>query len=153
MQAEGRLQGQGPLRIAADIFQRSGVRGLYSGIEAYALRQALWNGCFFGLIGLGKHSLPAALFGGSVPSRDFTLGLLAGSTATCLNNPLDVAKSRIQHMGLSRWSGAVILEVAASEGARGLCKGLPARLYRSAPGHGLLYMGYEFFAGLLRKSL
>lgn len=153
MQAGGHAADQGPLTIARDVFRRSGLRGLYSGLEAYALRQALWNGCFFGIIGLGKQTLPAERFGGSAPARDFTVGLLAGSTATCINNPLDVAKSRIQHTGLQRWSGAVVMDVAAAEGLRGLCKGLPARLYRSAPGHGLLYMGYEFFASALRKRL
>ena len=27
---------------------------------------------------------------------------------------------------------------------------LPARLYRSAPGHGLLYMGFELISGMIR---
>eukprot|EP00401_Gymnodinium_catenatum_P008474 CAMPEP_0117480798 /NCGR_PEP_ID=MMETSP0784-20121206/12573_1 /TAXON_ID=39447 /ORGANISM="" /LENGTH=293 /DNA_ID=CAMNT_0005275241 /DNA_START=5 /DNA_END=886 /DNA_ORIENTATION=- len=148
----------GMLRTASQVVHTDGLSGLYVGLGAYALRQIAWNGAFFGFIGLGKASLPN--LGGSTTVRDFLLGLLAGSAATCINNPLDVAKSRIQFGdasgGLSQCRGGgvgpVLLQIARLEGVRGLCKGLPARLYRSAPGHGLLYMGFEFFAGLLREG-
>ena len=92
--------------------------------------------------------------------RDFLLGLAAGSTATVLNNPLDVAKSRIQAAAEpgsgsgsgsgSRWSGGVTLQILREEGLRGVCKGLPARLYRSAPGHGLLYCAFETISAMIR---
>lgn len=153
LQASGGSALAGPVEAASGIVRTQGLAGLYVGLEAYALRQMVWNGGFFGLIGLGKALLPSQP-GASKAGRDFLLGLLAGSAATCINNPLDVAKSRIQSAAASegRWSVAVALEVARTEGAHGLCKGLPARLYRSAPGHGLLYMGFEFFASLLRSS-
>jgi len=152
LQATGGAALGSPLEAARGILRVEGLAGLYAGLEAYALRQAVWNGGFFGFIGLGKAALPPPR-GGSKAGRDFLLGLLAGSAATCLNNPLDVAKSRIQGASAGgHWSVSVTMGVARSEGVRGLCKGLPARLYRSAPGHGLLYMGFEFFAGLLRSG-
>merc|ERR1719265_2849918 len=120
------------------------MRGLYTGLGAYALRQGVWNGAFFGFIGAGKLLVPEDA--GPKAVRDFTIGLVSGSVATCLNNPLDVAKSRIQSgmfPGIGndgRWSLQVVAAIAREEGLRGWCKGLPARLYRSAPGHGLLYM-------------
>lgn len=131
-----------------------GLAGLYTGLEAYALRQIVWNGGFFGLLGLGNAMLPPTA-AGSKTLRDFLLGLVAGSTATVLNNPLDVAKSRIQASTTAaaysgRWSMSVTVEILQMEGMNGICKGLPARLYRSAPGHGLLYMGFELIAGFLR---
>lgn len=144
----------GIVSTAAQVVREEGMRGLYTGIEAYALRQVVWNGGFFGLLGLGNTTLPPTC-AGSKTLRDFSLGLLAGSTATILNNPLDVAKSRIQASTTAaaytgRWSVSVTLEILKIEGLNGACKGLPARLYRSAPGHGLLYMGFELIAGFLR---
>lgn len=151
VQASGKASGT--TRMALDIAQQEGLQGLYRGLEAYAFRQAVWNGAFFGFIGIGKRVLPQE-FGGSRTARDFTIGLLAGSTATCINNPLDVAKSRIQvgDHSAQRWSIGVVGNIAQIEGLHGLCKGLPARLYRSAPGHGMLYMGFQFFSTKLRDG-
>ena len=139
---------------AKQIVRADGLAGLYTGLEAYAVRQIVWNGGFFGLLGLGNATLPPT-FAGSKTLRDFLLGLIAGSTATVANNPLDVAKSRIQASTTAaayarRWSLSVTREILEKEGLNGACKGLPARLYRSAPGHGLLYMGFELIAGFLR---
>lgn len=145
--------GGGVSSTVTHIISSEGALALYTGLGAYALRQVVWNGGFFGLLGLGNTTLPPTL-AGSKALRDFLLGLAAGSTATVINNPLDVAKSRIQAAPGStgsRWSAGVVLDIFAKEGLRGWCKGLPARLYRSAPGHGLLYMGFEFFASLLRQ--
>ena len=41
-------------RLAAD----EAPLALYTGLEAYALRQIVWNGGFFGLLGLGNAVLP-----------------------------------------------------------------------------------------------
>eukprot|EP00927_Polykrikos_kofoidii_P008736 TRINITY_DN13642_c0_g1_i1.p1 TRINITY_DN13642_c0_g1~~TRINITY_DN13642_c0_g1_i1.p1 ORF type:complete len:298 (-),score=35.82 TRINITY_DN13642_c0_g1_i1:85-978(-) len=144
---------RGPWSLALGVLRHEGIRGLYAGLEAYALRQAIWNGAFFGLLGFFKGFWPEGGGGtvGSTAGRDFTFGLLSGCAATCLNNPVDVAKSRIQHEGARCWSLPTVVGIAREEGVRGLCKGLPARLYRSAPGHGLLYMGFEFFASVLRE--
>ncbi len=140
--------------MAKQVVHADGLMGLYTGLEAYALRQIVWNGSFFGLLGLGNATLPPT-FAGSKTVRDFSLGLAAGSTATVFNNPLDVAKSRIQASTTAaayaqRWSLAVTVEILRIEGLNGVCKGLPARLYRSAPGHGLLYMCFELISGFLR---
>ena len=160
MQQQQPSPGAGVLGTAASVVRAEGALALYTGLEAYAARQVVWNGGFFGLLGLGNATLPPDL-GGSKVLRDFLLGLAAGSTATVLNNPLDVAKSRIQASpqqqgtaaasvaSSARWSGAAMVEILHTEGVRGWCKGLPARLYRSAPGHGLLYMGFELIKSLL----
>lgn len=158
MQQQPSPGGAGVLGTMSGVVRKEGALALYTGLEAYALRQVVWNGGFFGLLGLGNATLQPDLFG-SKALRDFLLGLAAGSTATVLNNPLDVAKSRIQASPQSsgggaaksstRWSGAAMVDILHTEGVSGWCKGLPARLYRSAPGHGLLYMGFELIKSLL----
>lgn len=144
----------GILGMAKQVVRADGLVGLYTGLEAYALRQIVWNGGFFGLLGLGNATIPPTV-SGSKTLRDFALGLVAGSIATVLNNPLDVAKSRIQASTTAAayaqsWSLSVTMEILRKEGFNGVCKGLPARLYRSAPGHGLLYMGFELISGFLQ---
>lgn len=156
IQQGGGNRGGGAMSTAMHLIRTEGLLALYTGLEAYALRQIVWNGSFFGLLGFGNATLPPTV-GNSKEARNFVLGLVAGSVATVLNNPLDVAKSRIQASGSSashahRWSVGVAVDILRVEGLRGVCKGLPARLYRSAPGHGLLYMGFELFAGLLRRA-
>ena len=144
----------GALARALDVAREEGARGLYRGLEAYALRQAVWNGAFFGLIAVAQR----ARSGGDASSMlaNFSVGLVSGSIATCLNNPLDVAKSRLQarpgHARVydARWSLALVTRIARAEGVSALARGLPARLYRSAPGHGVLFMAYERISTLLR---
>merc|ERR1712046_253817 len=67
----------GPVGVAMGIIRQDGIRGLYTGLEAYALRQVVWNGGFFGLIGLGR-ILPIDGLGYSKVVTNFFLGLIAG---------------------------------------------------------------------------
>ena len=147
------------------------VRSLYRGLEAYAARQFVWNACFFAGIAAGKElTATAAVPAGrpnpqaqaqpSVPaaSTNFLIGLLSGSLATVANNPLDVVKTRVQAEAgpgnattSSRWSVQIAADIYRAEGFNGWSRGLAARLYRSAPGHGLLYMSFEFISGHLRQ--
>eukprot|EP01052_Picozoa_sp_SAG31_P046592 SAG31_NODE_8971_length_1355_cov_1.338376_2_plen_129_part_00 len=69
-----------PLTIAYATFRREGVAGLYTGLGAYALRQVVWNGAFFGGLGFGKSLQSTEAAAG--PVWDFGTGLMAGSFAT-----------------------------------------------------------------------
>lgn len=112
----------------------------------------MWNGAFFGMLAAGKDAGMA-----DSPSSNFVLGLVSGSVATILNNPLDVAKTRVQSQHAAeaalppRASVVLSWQIFCEEGWRGIGRGLPARLMRSAPGHGLLYMAFEYCSGRLRK--
>jgi solute carrier family 25 (mitochondrial 2-oxodicarboxylate transporter), member 21 len=109
--------------------------------QAYLLRQSLWNGCFFGSIAAIRRHLPDGPSPSPGPgqpfrSREFWVGLVAGSFATVLNTPLDVAKTRIQNrtsppgFGQANYSCQVIAAIYRDEGFRACFKGLNARLYR-----------------------
>ena len=82
---------------------------------------------------------------------DFVTGLTAGSLATVANNPFDVAKTRIQCMQLrsSPWCLHFIVSMYREGGVRACFRGLAARLYRAAPGSGVLLVGYEAIKGWL----
>ncbi|CAE8586625.1 unnamed protein product [Polarella glacialis] len=139
-----------PLECARALIQSGGLPSLYRGWEAYAFRQFVWNATFFGCIALGRETIAD-----QSAATNFTIGLLSGSLATCLNNPLDVAKTWIQAQPSDvkpRNSIIVMKQIIEAEGLQGLSKGLAARLYRSAPGHGLLFMSFEFVSSRLRAG-
>jgi solute carrier family 25 2-oxodicarboxylate transporter 21 len=169
-------QSRSPLAAARAVVASEGFfGGLYRGFLSYAMRQAVWNGAFFGFIFGGKYisrewsamsSAPGDKGGGGAisPAANFVIGLMSGSLATCANNPLDVAKTRIQNATAadttttttttrSRSTVTVLNGILRQEGLNGLFKGLPARLYRSAPGHGILFMAYSELEGRIGRAM
>lgn len=89
---------------------------------------------------------------------DFWTGLTAGSLATVANTPFDLCKTRIQCMraattagpsssssssSIIPWCIPFLASIYREEGFRACFKGLAARLYRAAPGSGILLVGYE----------
>merc|ERR1712065_9327 len=91
--------------------------------------------------------------------HNFFIGLTAGSFATIVNTPLDVAKTRIQHQNtiqhgnsLLTFSGnsslQILKRIFVEEGIQACFKGCAARLIRSTPGSGILLVFYEFFSKL-----
>jgi solute carrier family 25 2-oxodicarboxylate transporter 21 len=122
------------------------------------LRQVLWNGVFFGLIGCindfrATHEVTSP---GSSPRTSrmldsFLTGLVAGSLATLCNTPLDVAKTRLQVCSVDSWGSKappwslhVVWQIYREEGGLRACfKGLNARLYRAAPGSGILILAHD----------
>ena len=89
---------------------------LYSGFEAQAVRNFVWNGAYFGLIGgvkvksltckqQSRHHrstqahfpLPAGASKFDELFNKFSVGFVGGSVATMLNTPFDVVKSRMQN--------------------------------------------------------
>lgn len=137
-----------PLECGFQLVRSGGLTSLYRGWEAYVVRQFVWNSVFFGCIALGREVVVQ-----QTAATNFVVGLLSGSLGTCLNNPMDVAKTRIQAQDSAtrpRFVVSVMVEILKTEGLRGWCRGLLPRLYRSAPGHGLLYMSFEFVSGKLR---
>jgi solute carrier family 25 2-oxodicarboxylate transporter 21 len=85
--------------VAREIIKEHGfgTRGLYWGIEATLYRHGVWNLFYFGIYHNVKHLAPDENTSpiGNVSARLF-LGFCAGTSASVLNIPFDVAKSRIQ---------------------------------------------------------
>ena len=79
---------------------------------------------------------------------------MSGSIATCINNPMDVAKTKVQAQAASKASSPtilVMLQILRDEGLHGWGRGLIPRLCRSAPGHGLLFMIYQSVSEKMRS--
>ena len=182
MQSEEYRHLRNSMECAKTIFEKERFIGLFRGLESYLLRQGLWNGLYFGGITQLKISFPLDDFIPAMESNskekterkhknktefqimmhNFFVGLTAGSFATVVNTPLDVAKTRIQHQntiqstktlfGYSTTSSLHVLkEIFIQEGFKACFKGCAARLIRSTPGSGILLVFYEFFSSKLKE--
>lgn len=155
MQAKGSTY-KSTLDCAVQTIKADGIRGLYAGVEPQLLRNAVWNGTYFGLIGTIRTLLPAPQ---SASKRDtmlynFTSGAIAGASGTILNTPLDVVKSRMQNQPRPppgvvpkyNWTLPSLATVYREEGLSALYRGLGPRLVRLGPG----YVQYRQHATLMR---
>ncbi|KMQ42066.1 mitochondrial carrier protein [Trichophyton rubrum] len=144
-----------------DIVRTEGVRGLFSGFGATAIRDAPYAGLYVVFYEQSKRSLSALL---SSPSRSskveleketvssmpsaahvhFLSGALAAGLATTITNPFDVLKTRVQLMPSkyrNMWHAARL--VLRGEGVRGLFGGLSLRIGRKAISSALAWTIYE----------
>jgi len=83
------------------------------------------------------------------PNRNPDLTTITLSSKACVASK---ASADISVASAPRSSLFIVIQVLKDEGVGGLARGLPARLMRSAPGHGLLYMAFEHFSRLLRAA-
>jgi len=83
---------------AAGILRHEGVRACFLGLSVTILRNSVWNAGYFGAIRGLRELYPSqgneSHLWASVKTS--VTGFICGATATCLNCPFDVAKSRIQ---------------------------------------------------------
>ena len=140
--------------------KHDGVRGLYAGGEPQLLRNAVWNGTYFGLIGTIRQVIPAPT---TATKRDtmiynFTCGSIAGASGTILNTPLDVVKSRMQNqprvpqgvIPKYNWTLPSLGIVYREEGISALYRGLGPRLVRLGPGGGIMLVAFDKVSELLK---
>jgi len=106
-----------------------GMRGLYSGAFATALRDAPFSGVYLFLYNRSKYAVQDVAAPGFV--KHLGCGVVAGSIASLCTQPQDVLKTRMQ-LHPSRypttWSAAVAL--CKEQGVRGFYSGLAPRIAR-----------------------
>ncbi|KAL6723760.1 hypothetical protein Aduo_018731 [Ancylostoma duodenale] len=132
-------------------FEGMGRNGLYRGLTATLGRHGVWNMVYFGLYHNMKTLLPTGeenatqnLIGRIV------LGFTAGSLASAVNIPFDVAKSRIQgpqpdptsrkYFGTTQ----TIKLIYKEEGFGALYKGLLPKVMRLGPGGAIMLLVYDY---------
>lgn len=135
-----------------DIFRTEGVRGLFSGFGATAVRDAPYAGLYVVLYEQAKKNISAAMgnrdptstTATSSASINFASGALAAGMATAITNPFDAVKTRVQLMpkkygNMFRAVGLMIAE----DGFRSLFGGLALRMGRKAVSSALAWTVYE----------
>jgi len=128
---------RGPIDVATHILRAEGPRGLWRGLAPTFVRNTMNQACNQ----ITKPILDKWLWGrsGDAPIcawQSASTGFIAGIVGPCLNNPVDVAKTRIMS-GDPRYRAMLttIMTVAREEGVRQLWKGYVARLARIGPGY------------------
>ncbi|KAG5917207.1 mitochondrial thiamine pyrophosphate transporter [Claviceps africana] len=152
--AQGRTRIYSSLRSAVgDIRRDEGYRGFFRGIGPGLAQIVPYMGLFF----VTYEGLRIQLVGLNMPwgGGDATAGVVASVIAKTAVFPLDLVRKRIQVQGPTRgryvygdipeYSGALraLLSIFRGEGLRGLYKGLPISLLKSAPAGAVTVWTYE----------
>lgn len=140
------------LGAARDIVRTEGVRGLFSGFGATAVRDGPYAGLYVLFYEKFKRNLADLLVATSDDPRpspspssvNFVSGALAAGLATAITNPFDAVKTRLQLMpgrygNMVRAVRLMILE----DGMRSLFSGLGLRMARKALSSALGWTVYE----------
>ncbi|XP_015184380.1 PREDICTED: mitochondrial 2-oxodicarboxylate carrier isoform X2 [Polistes dominula] len=124
-----------------------GLNGLYRGLSATIMRNAVFNSFYFGFYHSVKNYIPV----NKDPLLEFgtkvSLGFVSGTVASCLNIPFDVAKSRIQGpQGNIQYKGTLntICIIYKNEGFKALYKGLLPKVLRLGPGGAIMLVVYDY---------
>ena len=146
--------------VLAATLRTRGLRGLYAGYVPTLLRNAPSNiisfSAYEGLRALAlrrqRHRGGAAAAAAALPAPvTAAAGALAGSLAAVSTNPLDLVKTRLQTQGLVAPRGVALYKgvfgtlraVMATEGVRGLGRGLATRLAYNALFSALGFAAFE----------
>ncbi|KAL7752514.1 hypothetical protein RI367_002048 [Sorochytrium milnesiophthora] len=138
-----------------DILAKEGVRGLFAGYGATALRDIPQAGLyvlFYEEMKIIAQS-SSALLNVQVPTTavNFGSGVVAGLSATVITQPLDLVKTRIQvspavYTNLPR----ATLKILKEEGVPGFFTGMAPRLLRKTLNSALTWTVYEEIVRLLK---
>jgi solute carrier family 25 citrate transporter 1 len=137
------------------ILRTEGIRGVYQGAAATALKQGSNQGLRFMWFNEFKR---VATWDGDRPMTPL-LGFLGGMSAGCFstlgNNPFDVVKTRMQGVGAGRYRGTLdcFRQILAQEGLASFYAGVVPRLGRVVPGQGIIFMSFEAIQGALERNV
>jgi solute carrier family 25 protein 38 len=139
------------LGASKDILRLEGVRGLFSGFGATAIRDAPYAGLYVVFYEWCKKKLNASFESSSTVSAagiNFTSGALAAGLATSITNPFDAVKTRLQLMpkkygNMLKASRTMLQE----DGLRSFFDGLGLRIGRKAVSSALAWTVYEELIG------
>uniref|UniRef100_A0A1I8FPS0 Mitochondrial 2-oxodicarboxylate carrier n=1 Tax=Macrostomum lignano TaxID=282301 RepID=A0A1I8FPS0_9PLAT len=147
---------------------------LQSQKQQYALQDSTWStvrkivrtdglglrGLNLGLTAtIGRHARPrkpARCPADWTFARKFLIGFSAGTLASCINIPFDVAKSRIQGpQGKTKYRACfqTIGLVYREEGWRALYRGLIPKIIRLGPGGAIMLLVFEYTSAYLTSRI
>ncbi|CAM9926864.1 unnamed protein product, partial [Sphacelaria rigidula] len=149
------------LQTAVLVAREEGPRALYKGLVPTTLRQGCNQAVNFTCYDIFKRKLSEYTGRETLaPWQHMILGGVSGGIGPCVNNPLDVVKTRLQKQVIipgqaPKYEGFVpsMTLIAKEEGVRALWKGLTPRLMRIMPGQAITFMTYEWVSKRLPTSI
>lgn len=136
------------------ILSTEGIKGVYQGAAATALKQGTNQGFRFMWFNEYKRIVtkdgqePLSPLGGLLG------GMSAGCFSTVCNNPFDVVKTRLQGTKASQYAGTLdcFRQILAKEGLGAFYAGVVPRLGRVVPGQGIIFMSFEAIEAFLEQK-
>lgn len=147
------------LQTAMVLVKEEGLGALYKGVVPTMMRQGCNQAANFTAYNYGKERWTERLQVAQLaPWQHLILGGVSGGVGPCLNNPLDVVKTRMQKQVIRngevpKYNGLVqsCTVIAKEEGAAALWKGLTPRLMRIMPGQAITFTVYEAVSKMLQQ--
>lgn len=134
-----------------------GLKGINRGLTATLGRHGVWNMVYFGFYHSIKKYIPKTESKGKEFTFKLLTGFTAGTLASTINIPYDVAKSRIQ--GPQPVPGQIkyyyahrtMLLIYKEEGFRALFKGLLPKVMRLGPSGAIMLLVYDYLSSYLAR--
>ena len=150
----------GVFKLMADIARAEGVRGLWAGNGANALRVLPSKGILFMSNDMYKELLRStgdgstAHMGATPPLASIAAGSLAGVTACICTYPLDLARARAAGHFNSRYQGirGALARTVREEGFRGLYRGIGPTIAGAVPFEGVKFGIFDMLVARLPES-
>ena len=153
-----RIKYKGPVHCALTVVREEGPTALWKGLTPTMIRQGSNQSCNF----MTFYALNKYVWGKEIGSgkkieswKSFVNGVIAGSVGPLLNNPFDVAKTRLMAQGNNKeYRNTIdcISKVSQNEGLSALWKGIVPRLTRTAIGQGIAWMTVMKFVEYYEKK-
>jgi solute carrier family 25 2-oxodicarboxylate transporter 21 len=149
------------IATAREIIRKEGFggKGLNKGLTSTLGRHGVFNMVYFSFYYNIKNLIPTPADPTQDFARRFAIGFCAGTLASCINIPFDVAKSRIQGPqpvpGQIKYHGcfATIAMIYREEGYFALYKGIVPKIMRLGPGGAIMLIVFETVYEKLQKVL
>ncbi|XP_077519567.1 mitochondrial 2-oxodicarboxylate carrier-like isoform X1 [Amblyomma americanum] len=147
--------------VARGIYREAGfgLRGLNLGLTSTMSRNGLFNMFYFGFYFSVKDKLPKTDSEAATFAMRLATGFVAGTGASMMNIPFDVAKSRIQGPqpgppGTIKYRTCLqsVRTVFVEEGFFALYKGLVPKVLRLGPGGAVMLVVYEHMHEFLKQK-
>jgi solute carrier family 25 (mitochondrial citrate transporter), member 1 len=137
------------------ILATEGLRGVYQGATATALKQGSNQGLRFMWFNEFKRVVTSDGDRAMTPLLGFLGGMSAGCFSTLGNNPFDVVKTRMQGVQAKRYSGTFdcFRQMFVKEGIASFYAGVVPRLGRVVPGQGIIFMSFEAIQDALERNV
>lgn len=138
----------------AQILKTQGIRGIYLGATATALKQGSNQGLRF----MWFNEYKALVTNHGERPMTPLLGLVGGMTAGCFstmgNNPFDVVKTRMQGSKAAQYRNTLdcFAQILRQEGITAFYAGVVPRLGRVVPGQGIIFMSFETISQTLESN-
>lgn len=124
-----------------NFYKNNGIKGFYKGIIPTTLRQSTNHGITFLTVENLRPLINEIDY--INPYSSLFAGMIGGTLAVTLNNPIDVIKTYKQSDRLNDSTTKIIKEIYQNKGIKGFYSGLALRFLRVGPMYGITFFIYD----------